>query len=156
MGPVPGVIFMTAPDRPGPIRDRAMPTSSGVNAPALSVRNWPGRASLCLVARAGGAWLALSDDRGGPAELYAVSPDRPLDLCGLKDPADNRGLAEVFRAMAPQTFLTVEQFAALIAHGEPEPECQPAAEAVPEPEAEPEAEEVAAPRGLMARLLRRG
>lgn len=116
----------------------------------------PGRASLCLVTRAGGAWLALSDDRGGPAELYAVCPDRPLDLCGLQNPADNRGLAEVFRAMAPQTFLTLEQFAALIAHGKPEPECQPAAETLAEPEAEPEVEEVAAPRGLMARLLRRG
>lgn len=125
----------------------------------------PGRAFLCLVARAGGAWLALAGEAGGPAEFHAIAPDRPLELCGFQDPAESRCLAELFRAMAPLHFVTVERFAEYIVLGEPEPEQEPEQEPetgpamiieeAEEPVPDIDVEEDAPAPGLLARLIRR-
>ncbi len=118
----------------------------------------PGRECLCLVARAGGAWLVLAGESGGPAEFHALGPDRPLELCGFRSPADNRDLGDLFRAMAPIGFMTVEQFARLAVEGERTPEEEPVPQPLPEIAEDTATEPVAdgdAPPGLIARLLRR-
>lgn len=116
----------------------------------------PGRECLCLVARAGGAWLALGGHAGGPAEFHAISTDQPLQLHGLQHPSERCGIADLFRAMAPLRFVSVDGFAALVALGEPEPEPEQPEEVPVETAAEQLEEVVDASPGLLARLLRRG
>lgn len=115
----------------------------------------PGRECLALVARAGGAWLVLPGEAGGPGEFHAIAADRPLELAGFQHPDESRALADLFRAMAPIRFVTVDHLACLIAQGEPQPEAQPTVETEPEPEAETVAEDTGPAPGLLARLLRR-
>ncbi|MEY4720465.1 MAG: hypothetical protein RIQ46_190 [Pseudomonadota bacterium] len=115
----------------------------------------PGRECLMLVARAGGAWLALAGDAGGPAEFRAIAPDRPLELLGFQHPDESRPLDGLFRAMVPLNFVTVDQFASMVARGEPAPEAEPVAETPEQSEAECVVEEAAPQPGLLARLLRR-
>lgn len=116
----------------------------------------PGRECLCLVARAGGAWLAMGGHAGAPAEFHAISPDRPLHLHALQHPAERRGIADLFRAMAPLRFVSVDGFAVLVALGEPEPEPVQADSVPVEAATERPEEVVEASPGLLARLLRRG